>query len=120
MTSGILNEIFLSASKNCKIEKLEAEGCGRQRKATDPCALQRGVNVSFKLEFTPGFDGKSSSDVTMLAYALVGGKETAWPGMEPNACGIFSTGCPLQNGVKTTYHLQNFELKRTYPSVIIY
>jgi hypothetical protein len=80
------------------------------------CTLKRGQEASFTIDFTPNFDG-DGNDVTMLAYAIIAQKETAWPGMNPNACEFLEKGCPLENGVRASYNLSNLKVDTNAPYV---
>ena len=105
-----LNFFHLSASKNCKINKVEVMGCRKERNAATECKLRRNENASISIELMPDFDG---TNITMLAYTTAP-IEAQWPGMDSDACKFMS--CPVQKDVLTTY-IYAMKLTPEYPRV---
>lgn len=94
----------------CTIDSVTIDGCRKDRN-TGPCKLKRNVNAAINIDFTPDFDG---DDVTLMAYAIIGGIEKSFPDMDANACNHMS--CPVKNGNRQSY-TYGLKLAPTYPLV---
>lgn len=92
----------------CSIDSVTIDGCRKDRNA---CRLKRNVNAAINIDFTPDFEG---NDVTLMAYALLGGVEKSFPDMDENACNHMT--CPVSNGVKQSYSF-GLKLAPSYPLV---
>lgn len=78
--------------------------------AKKECALKRGGSGSISIDFTPDFESKSPEFVMSLMVPV----ETAWPGMDKNACNFMT--CPVVKGVQNFYNF-SVELNEKFPVV---
>lgn len=106
----IVSNIFILASRNCKINKLEAVGCRKDRKAGSECKIRRAENATFSFNFTPDFEG---SDISLVIYSTAP-VDAAWPEMDGEACKFMT--CPLQKNVPTNYTYSQY-IRPQYPKV---
>ncbi|KAL7025384.1 hypothetical protein ACKWTF_013457 [Chironomus riparius] len=79
----------------CTISEVSVDECELDN---DKCELIRGEDYHMDVKFTPNFEG---SNITLLAYALIGSDALPFEGMNPNACDFMK--CPVQSGKPQSY-----------------
>lgn len=101
---AILKQFFFS--DDCEVSEVRVNSAIDEN--TGAALIKRSKNYTLEMDFTPEFDGE---DITMLAYALLPGKDAKFEGMDSNACNWMK--CPVVNGTQQTYSY-SLAMKKIY------